>query len=81
MFEIHGDIPLPAKQHPGRTSKYSIALLDVGQCMVVPLPDGVSITRLMQRISRSVYVAKKQLPGRKFAVRRIDEGVGVWRIE
>jgi hypothetical protein len=81
MFEIRDDMPLPAKLHPGRQSKYPFAALEVGACIVVPLSEGVDIKRLMQRVSRAVYSAKRLLPERKFAVRQIPEGVGVWRIE
>ena len=75
-YAIRDDRPLPKPHKPTvYRSKYPYARMEVGQWFFVP---GHEVSRLS--LQRYTYAAGRRL-GCKFAVRAIEGGYGVWRLE
>lgn len=76
QIDIRDDLPLP-RRLGGRTgSKYPFSQLEVGQCFVV---NGGAKPATVRSAVGGYTKTHKEL-GRKFAVRVLPEGVGVWRV-
>lgn len=71
MYQIEKSIPIPPAA--GRTSQYPYALMEVGDSFFVPRTKEKSV-------GVSTSHARNKFPGRKFATRRVDNGVRVWRV-
>jgi hypothetical protein len=79
-FEIKKGIPLPKEK--GRPRKYDIPLetMEVDDMVMVELPK--TKIQIEQKIIRNFvlrYTHKN--PTKKFTVRQLDNGIGVWRIK
>lgn len=74
MYEIEKNVPLAGKAM-GRNTKYPLASMEIGDSFVVPLKYPEQRNTLASTIS--IFSRKH---GRKFATRRIDNSVRVWRI-
>lgn len=74
-YEIEGDIPLPKKASRGANAKYPFASLAVGQSFLAR--DGK--TNCLSACARAW--AKRNGAAARFAVRTVDGGVRVWRVE
>ena len=71
-YEIEAGVPLPAPQ-----AKYPFAIMDVEDSFFVPY-DGVPENVVIKRLRGACNWAQNKYE-RKFIVRRVDEGVRVWR--
>ena len=85
MYKLHTDIPLPPRRNaqpkPARVEKYPFRKMAIGMSFFVPKKEtNGDIDKLVVRISAAAYAATKAL-GIKLAVRRMPEGVGVWRVQ
>jgi|TARA_R100001163_G_C5026758_1_gene168089 hypothetical protein len=78
-FKIEDGIPLPASR--GRPPKYDLPLheMQVNQSITIALPK-TKIYQEKKIISNYVLRYTHKNPSKKFSVRMIDDGVGVWRI-
>lgn len=74
MYEIEKNIPLVRKAL-GRNAKYPLASMEIGDSFVVPLKYPGQRT-----VVNSVVSSFGKNHGRKFATRRIDNSVRVWRV-
>lgn len=72
-FKIDKSVPIPAKRK-GR-SKYPFATMEVGDSFLVD-----AASRIKTVSALAVY-KKKAHPKQKFTVRRVEDGVRVWRIK
>jgi len=77
-FEITEGIPLPKSK--GKPRKYDIPLddMDVGDHIHI----GMAKTKIPQEVKiirNFVLRYKHKNPAKKFTVRQMDDGVGVWR--
>lgn len=83
MYKLQKNIPIPsrAKTKQARTSKYPFAAMKVNMSFLVPIEeaDG-NIKRLMARVGAATYSARKTL-NFKFALRKMPDGVRVWRTQ
>ena len=78
-FEIVKGVPLP-KNKQGKPRKYNLPIedMDVGDMVKVPMPKTKVATE--HRVVRNFvlrYTYKN--PNKKFTVRQMAEGIGVWR--
>jgi len=73
-FRIEKDVPLPGRKvGHGRPQKYPFDAMEVGDSFFIP---GAKISLLGGPISRAV----KRNPGTKWAGRKVNGGVRVWRV-
>jgi len=78
MFEIESGLPLPPRHNPH--TKYPFAQMKPGDSFFVPVgPDG-TLTKLASKVANVTARARKEKLG-KFAVRKLSDGVRVWRVE
>jgi|TARA_R100001460_G_scaffold30523_2_gene60277 hypothetical protein len=77
-FEIVEGIPMPRSR--GKPRKYDIPLdeMKVGDHIHIGLPT-TKIAQEVKIIRNFVLRYKKQNPDKKFTVRQMDDGVGIWR--
>ncbi len=77
-FEIKEGIPLPVGR--GKPRKYDIPLetMKQGDHILIELPK-TKIPQEVKIIRNFVLRYKKQNPNKKFTVRQMDDGVGIWR--
>jgi|TARA_R100000734_G_C3226200_1_gene35883 ribosomal protein L19 len=78
-FEIVKGVPLP-KNKQGKPRKYNLPIedMDVGDMVKVPMPKTKVATE--HRVVRNFvlrYTYKN--PNKKFTVRQMEDGIGVWR--
>ena len=75
MIQIDKNIPIPPRNRQGRNDdKYPIRDLDVGDSFIMPAKN-------TNTASGYVRAAAKRLgDGRKFTVRKTEDGIRVWRI-
>ena len=80
-FEIKKGIPLP-KHTRGKPRKYDIPLEDlkVDDSIVVPLPK-TKIAQEQKIIRNFVLRFSYKNPNKKFTVRQLADGIGIWRIK
>ncbi len=79
-YEIKDGVPLPKSR--GRPIKYNLNLdqLEKGQMMEIKMPrTDVPSEILIIRNSVLRYVHRNA--GKKFSVRTLEKGVGIWRIK
>lgn len=77
MFEIEKGIPLPeSNKARGRELKYPFRKMLVGDSFVVPVSTRLEYQKLSSAASQAGIRS-----GMKFATRRVDGGVRVFRIE
>lgn len=75
MIQIDKNIPIPPRKRPGQKgSKYPIRDLDVGDSFIMAVKD-TSIASAYLRVA-----AIRIGDGRKFTVRKTEDGIRVWRI-
>jgi hypothetical protein len=74
-FKIEKGVPLPLPRRPRRLAKYPFANLQVGDSFLVP---GFSKNG---QISGSLANWAKAHPEWRFATRKVEGGLRVWRIE
>jgi len=77
-FEITEGIPLPKSK--GKPRKYDIPLddMDVGDHIHISMAK-TKIPQEVKIIRNFVLRYKHKNPAKKFTVRQMDDGVGVWR--
>mgnify|MGYP003109668772 FL=1 len=77
-FEIKEGVPLPKQR--GKPRKYDIPLemMDVGHHILVEMPK-TKIANDHKTIRNFVLRYTHKNPSKKFTVRQLDEGVGIWR--
>src|SRR5208282_54938 len=81
MLTIEKGVPLPAAQETvPKATRYPFDVMSVGDSFLVPREEGLPDRKLMQRVSpaASRHASKN---GRKYALRIVEDGVRVWRIE
>mgnify|MGYP003137327237 CR=1 FL=1 len=78
-FEIVHGIPIPKGR--GKPRKYDIPLetMSVGDSIFIDLPR-TKIPQEVKIIRNFVLRYKHKNPAKKFTVRQMDEGVGIWRV-
>ena len=79
-FEIKKGIPLPRSK--GKPRKYDLPLEDlkVDDSIVVPLPK-TKINQEQKIIRNFVLRFTYKNPNKKFTVRQLADGIGIWRIK
>ena len=77
-FEIKKGIPLP--KSVGKPRKYDIPLseMDIDDHIKVPIPK-TKINKEKRIISNFVLRYSYKNPNKKFTVRKMEDGVGIWR--
>ena len=80
-FEIKKGIPLP-KHTRGKPRKYDIPLedLEVDDNIHIPLPK-TKIAQEQKIIRNFVLRFTYKNPNKKFTVRQLADGIGIWRIK
>src|SRR5208282_5891176 len=81
MLTIEKGVPLPAAQETvSKATRYPFDVMSVGDSFLVRREEGLSNRKLMQRVSpaASRHASKN---GRKYALRIVEDGVRVWRVE
>lgn len=78
-FEIERGVPVPEMR--GRPTKYPLTEMGVGDSFFVPLPDGITKQRLVNRLSSAAGYWRKHHDGGRFCIRAVDGGVRIWRFE
>lgn len=77
---IKSGIPIPRKSGGGRRPKYHWLTMGVGDSFTVRCADDpVSVTKCWNSLS-SCRVNAQRVSGRKFEMRRVLGGLGVWRV-
>lgn len=73
--EFDKDIPVP----PQRYGKYDLHLMEVGHSKLWPFEAGIEQRQLVDRISAAhrAYSAKHKT---KFTIRKLHDGVRIWRL-
>jgi hypothetical protein len=79
-YEIKDGIPLPKSR--GRPIKYDINLdaLKKGQMVEIPMSK-TDVPMEILIIRNTVLRYQHRNAGKKFSVRKLDKGVGVWRVK
>lgn len=87
MYEIVKGVALPNKKHPRLVLKYPVEQMEVGDHFVIPYADVIEEDipaekmKVLRRASQVSRNAAKLFAGeRKFLVRSLKTGVGVWRV-
>jgi hypothetical protein len=81
MYKIQMDIPMPPRGSAQRLMKYPFAEMLVGESFLVPKAESKGdLKKLMSRVGAAAAGAKKAL-GFKFAVRKMPDGVRIWRVQ
>lgn len=75
MSEFEDGVPMPASYRNGRPATYRFRDMEVGQSIYVPSSDAPS-----GHVAKRAY-ATGQRTGMKFACRRDDDGIRIWRVE
>lgn len=78
-FQIREGIPLPINS--GRPKKYDVPLdgMKTGDHIHIALPKA-KIEKETKIIRNLVLRYRHKNPSKKFTVRRMDDGVGIWRL-
>lgn len=85
--QVRADLPMPTISHKGRVSKYGLDTLDVGACIIVPIPEDRVAAAFKRNLSQIKGGAAKRT-GYSFAMRHLHpdaakgitkESVGIWR--
>ena len=81
MFEIENNVEMPKKcANNGSAAKYPFREMEVGDSFFVPAESAESAHRVQINISSSsVQMSKREGAGKKFATRKVEGGVRVWR--
>ncbi len=83
MFQIESGIPLPSTTRAGagrKGSKYPFASMEVNTSFFVPDGDE-PVKDATLRSAIGAFNKSNPESGRKFAVRKVDGGVRVWRMQ
>lgn len=82
MYKLQVGIPIPPRSNiKERKRKYPFKDMRVGMSFLVPKKEATNdLDKLMKRIGPAAHSAGKSL-GFKFALRRVSDGVRVWRVE
>lgn len=81
MYKIQTGVPLPPRRTAQRFTKYPFADMLVGDSFLVPKTEAKGdLKKLMSRISAASAGAKQAL-GFKFALRKMPDGVRIWRTQ
>jgi len=85
---VRSDLKLPTISHKGRVSKYGLDTLEVGQCVVLPIPEDRVPAAFKRNLSQIKGGAQKRT-GYTFAMRHLHpdpaknitaESVGILRL-
>ena len=79
MLQIHRDVPMPAT--PGRPRLYPFPELKVGDAFYAPVENSAELPKVAYRLYFACQNYRRN-HGRhlKFAVRRLGDRVGCWRV-
>lgn len=87
MFDIEKNIPIPKKNYgaAGQVRKsynnYHFRSFDVGDSILVPVPDTENPITSQLRVNASAYAAgKSHKPVLKFTTRQVEGGIRIWRV-
>ena len=82
MYKLQSGIPIPPRSNiKERKRKYPFKDMQVGMSFLVPKKDAPNgIDKLMTRMGAAAHSAGKVF-GFKFALRKMPDGVRVWRVE
>ena len=77
-FEIKQGVPLPRSR--GKPRKYDLKLedMEVKDHLFIPLPK-TKIKKEIKIIRNFVLRFTHKNPGHSFSIRKMEEGVGIWR--
>ena len=77
---IQKGVPLPKLSAKKR--KYDVPLedLEIDDSVIVPIPK-TKITQEQKIIRNFVLRFSRMNPNKKFTVRQLDDGIGIWRIK
>ena len=84
-FPIYSGIEVPKARQAGRSNKYPLADMQVGQCFFIEPKEGEEIAAVMRRACGSTQRFRSMNDGWKFSVRVTQHPdtnqmvVGVWR--
>ena len=81
-FKIEKNIPVPEKNRIGRKRKphkYPYANMEVGDSFLVPFEEGKDHTKLYVSMWGGANHFGKNFGG-KFLVRKVEDGIRVWRM-
>lgn len=81
VYEIVKDIPMPDARRAGRPPanlKYPLREMEVGDMIRVPINGGDHKQQRLILGSTVSYFGRRN--GRKYAVRKLDDAFGVWRL-
>jgi hypothetical protein len=80
-FEIKKGVPLP-KHTRGKPRKYDLPLddLEVNDNIHIPIPK-TQIAQEQKIIRNFVLRFSYKNPTKKLTVRKLDDGIGIWRIK
>lgn len=88
-MQIRNDLPIPQTTPRGRTSKYGLDDLDVGEALIVSIPEDKDPVQFSRNLAQVKAAAQKRT-GNRYALRRLHAGryedidvdsVGIWRVE
>lgn len=71
MIKIDKDIPFPERMNKGK-SMYPFAAMKIGDSFLVPFEN-------RNRVSVAMVTANRKI-GKKFASKKVEDGIRVWRI-
>lgn len=81
MYKLQDNIPIPPRVVAGRRSKYPFKQMIIGSSFLVPKKDADGdLKRLMTRMASAAATAEKNF-NYKFTLRKLPDGVRVWRIQ
>lgn len=73
-FAIEKGTPIPKLGELQRL--YPFGQLEVGECLLIPVSTGAQVRSI--RCAANIFARKN--PGYRFTVRKMNDGVRVWRI-
>lgn len=82
MYKLQSNVPIPSRVvKTRRKTKYPFEQMQIGMSFLVPKKDADNnMPRLMARVGAATALAKKKF-GFKFTLRRLPDGVRVWRVQ
>jgi hypothetical protein len=80
MIKIEKNIPIPKELKRPSFRKYPLSDLEVEDSFFIPAPSDEEYQR-MRNIIQSIIRNKKFPEGKKFVIRKVEEGLRCWRIQ
>lgn len=81
MYRLQDNIPIPPRVIVGRRSKYPFKEMTIGSSFLVSKKEANGdLERLMTRMTSAAATAGKHF-NYKFTLRKLPDGVRIWRIQ